>query len=131
MIVHHDFTSCTVPNAYDAFWNKPVRLLRKELGTSTLPFRRLRIIASRIVGRGIALDLVCAADLRGDVLRVDGGYVRTNARQRKARLRELRDSVFDVPESGDVEVYRQDAFDTAFVNVAIGIDAGEPVEGES
>ncbi len=77
------------PPARNAWWTPRAKRLLATMGPRAVPFRELRSSAERIVGDGLAVDLICAADLRADIIRLGSDYVRTTPRQRERRLAEL------------------------------------------
>lgn len=74
-----------------------MRRLLATMGPRAVPFAALAQSASRIVGDGLAVDLICAADLRAEIIRLGDSYVRSTPVQRERRLREL-----DAAEPADV-----------------------------
>lgn len=81
-------TQDDAPPARNAWWTPRVRRLLATMH-GAVPFVALRSSAERIVGDGLATDLICAADLRADIVRLGDSYVRTTPTQRERRLHEL------------------------------------------
>lgn len=85
------YTQDTCPHARAAYWDRPVRRLLATMH-GAVPFVALRSSATTIVGEALAVDLICAADLRADIIRMGDSYVRSTPRQRERRLAELEQS---------------------------------------
>ena len=85
-----DGTDC--PCADDVFWTPRVERLERAMGNRAVAYRELVSLARRIVAPSIAVDLICAADLRGEIIRLGRDYVVSTPTQRERRLRELEQS---------------------------------------